>query len=360
MQLKDRYKYFPQMEHYDSLKVKYCPYLMFKTENNYCSEVVNTDANGFRYSGADGRLQVGNLEPTGSVNIFTGGSSAFGVGATSDKSTISAYLSKATNSRWINFSGRAHVSTQEFITFAYYRDLLPSVGNIVIFSGFNDLYLYYASNYFNEQVGTFFNASDWIKKMNSNHSFRSVIARPLINKMLTIIYGAHHFSLLSDADAVHALFRKIPLGQFEAKFYNNDVINRHNEKPSEVLDIIRRNISNWRVMADSYNAKITYVLQPFSNWLPDRSLTENEKHVFDILDYSGGESWKVFSESINGLHSWYSKELSVICEEQKINYYDSNSFLNKDSNQDIFVDRVHLTDYGNKILSDYILEKIWN
>ena len=60
------------------------------------------------------------------------------------------------------------------------------------------------------------------------------------------------------------------------------------------------------------------------------------------------------------MHSWYSRELSKICEEQNINFYDSNSFLNKNFNEDIFVDRIHLTDNGNKILSDSILEKLWN
>jgi len=359
MHLKDRYKYYPQMEEYDALALQHMPYLMFRAENNYCSEVVNTDSNGFRFSGLDGKLQVDNLEHVDAVNIFTGGSSAFGVGATSDKCTISAYLSKATNSRWINLSGRAYSSTQEFITFAYYRDLLPSIGNVVIFSGFNDLYLYFVANYFNKQVGSFFNANDWINKMNSDYGFRSIIARPLINKMLAITYGAQNFTHMSDKDAVNILFHKMPKHQFEGKFYSKNLLSKHNEKPSEVLDIIRRNISNWKVMADSYNAKITYVLQPFSNWLPDRSLTENEKHVFDILDHSGGESFIQTLEKMSGLHSWYSKELSKVCEEQKINYYDSNSYLNKNFNEDIFVDRVHLTDYSNKILSEYILEKVW-
>ena len=111
-------------------------------------------------------------------------------------------------------------------------------------------------------------------------------------------------------------------------------------------------------MAEHYNAKITYVLQPFANWLPDRLLTDNEKHVFDILDRTGGKNWRILSESINGLHRWYSKELSKVCEEQNINYYDSNNFLNKDFGEDIFVDRVHLTDFGNKIISNFIMEKI--
>jgi hypothetical protein len=360
MHMKQRYKYYPQMEHYDSLVAIPSPYLMFKSQSNYCSDIVNTDSNGFRFSGADGKLKADSLDQTGSVNIFTGGSTAFGVGATSDKSTIPAYLSKATNSRWVNFSGRAYTSTQEFISFAYYRDLHPAIDNIVIFSGINDIFLYFASKYFNGQMGTFFNASDWMEKMNSDFRFRSLIARPFINKMLGLIYGPLDFQLISDRDAVNLFFRKISMSQVETKLSSYDSISQHSENPSEVIDVLRSNMSNWKIMADSYNAKITYFLQPFSNWLPNRSLTENEKHVFDILDHIGGEGWRNSSESLSGLHAWYSRELSKVCDEKNINYFDSNSLLNKDYNEDIFVDRVHLTDYSNKIVSDFIVEKIWN
>jgi len=362
MNIKDRYKYYPQMKHYDALSQKFTPYLMFTSLNNYCSDVLNTDSHGFRLSGADGKLQVDNLNRAGSINILTGGSTAFGVGATSDKSTISALLSKETNNSWVNFSGRSYVSTQEFISFAYYRDLLPSVENIVIFSGVNDLYLYFASKYYNEQMGGFFNSTNWVNKINTDSRLRSIMTRPLINKILNVIYGAHDFKLISNRDAFNLLFRKksMNMKQIRTTLSQFNPIIEHNKNPTEVLNVLRRNISNWKIMADAHNAKITYVLQPFSNWLPNRSLTENEKSVFDILDNEGGENWRIISESINSLHSWYSEELSKICEEKNINYYDSNNCLNKDFNEDIFVDRIHLTDYGNKIISDNILEKIWN
>ena len=360
MSIKERYKYYPQMEQYDDLEPLLVPYLMFKSQNNYSSDIVNTDSNGFRFSGADGKLRIDNFDRTGTVNIITGGSTAFGVGATSDKSTISAYLSNATNSRWVNFSGRAYVSTQEFLSFAYYRDLLPCIDNIVIFSGVNDLYLYFASKYYNRHMGSFFMANNFINKMNLDFRFWVFTTRLIINKILDVIYGRHDFNLISNRDAINLLFRRTSIGQIEQKLTKYNAISKHAENPIEVLDVLRRNISNWKIMADSYNAKVTYVLQPFANWLPDRLLTDNEKYVFNLLDRTGGENWKVLSESINGLHRWYTKELSKVSEEQNINYFDSNSFLNKDFNDDVFVDRIHLTDFGNKIISDFILENIWS
>ena len=356
--MKERYKYYPQMEYYDSLDSIPSPYLMFKSKSNYRSDIVNTDSKGFRFSGEDGRLRTDNLDQTGSINILTGGSAAFGVGATSDKFTIPAFLSKETGSRWVNFSGRAYTSTQEFISFAYYRDLHSSIENIVIFSGFNDIYLYFVSKYFNRQMGTFFSANDWVEKMNSNFRYRSLISRPFINQILRLMYGPLDFQLISDREVYNLLFRKVSISKVKANLSIHYPTSQYSENPTEVIDILRRNISNWKIMADSYNAKITFFLQPFSNWLPNKSLTDNEKNVFDILDNIGGEGWKTSSESLNSLHSWYSEELSKICFEHNINYFDSNNILDKDFNEDIFVDRVHITDYCNKILSEFIVKMI--
>ena len=362
--MKRRYKYFPQMEHYDSLGSIPSPYLMFKSKSNYCSDIVNTDSNGFRFSGADEKLISDSLDQKSSVNIFTGGSTAFGIGATSDKNTIPAYLSKMTNSRWVNFSGRAYSSTQEFISFAYNRGLHPNIENIVIFSGINDIFLYFVSQYFDGKMGTFYNANAWMdwttKRMRGQYRLRSKIVRPFIDKMLGLIFGPLDFQVLSDRDAVNLILRRISINQFKKELESFGCLNQHIKNPNEVIDVFRNNMSNWKTMSNSYNAKITYVLQPFSSWLPNRSLTENERKVFDILDQIGGDRWRDASENVSTLHAWYSKELSKVCDEQKINYLDSNNLFNKDYNRDMFVDRVHLTDYSNKILSAFIVENIWN
>ena len=76
------------MEVYDKLIINWAPYLMFFNQPNFRSSVVNTDSRGFRFSGMMGKGD--NLTKSKSVNIFSGGSTAFGVGSTSDKNTIEA------------------------------------------------------------------------------------------------------------------------------------------------------------------------------------------------------------------------------------------------------------------------------
>jgi len=361
MSLSDRYQYYPQMEHYDSLGQQLMPYLMFKSQNNYTSDVVNTDSNGFRLSGVNGLSKLDRLNKlrVQSVSVFTGGSSAFGIGATADKYTISSILSEKMNCEWVNLSGRAYVSTQEFISFLYYRDLLPSIDNIVIFGGVNDLYIYFASKYYNKQLGSFFSASNFFKN-NRDQRWRTVVIRPIVNKILGVLYGGYDFDNISNSDIFDLLLRKTTVDKIIKNDCQGDTINSHNKKPIEVLDILRRNMANWKVMSDYYNVKVLYVLQPFADWTANHVLTDNERKVFDILDETGGDRWKTLSDNILNLHEWYSMELESLCKDEGIEFYDSNGVLDGDFNEDVFVDRIHLTDFANQKISNFIMDKLWN
>ena len=197
-----------------------------------------------------------------------------------------------------------------------------------------------------------------MNNMNRDLRPRTLVTRPIINKLLKLMYGENDFNLVSNKDAINLLFRRTPINKILQHLSQYDTINTHNQNPSEIIDVFKRNISNWKIMADHYNAKITFILQPFANWLDDQTLTSNEKEVFELLDRLGGENGKIIFDKMNGLHNWYSKELNKACNEKKINYFDSNLIFNGNHGKDIFVDRVHLTDYGNKILSNFILEKI--
>jgi len=330
------------------------------SQSDYTSNSVNTDSSGFRISGYD-NVGVDSLIKDEPVDIFTGGSAAFGVGATSDKTTIPALLSGDLKNRWINFSNSAYTSTQEFISFMYYRSTIHSVENIVIFSGINDLYLYFASKYFNENMGAFFYASDYFYKMIGDCRFRTVLGRPVVNNFLRILYGEHDFELLSNKDSFDLLVHKQSISQIEEIIAQYNVINSHKKYPTEVINVLRRNLSNWKIVASYFNARLIYVLQPFSNWLPNRKLTFNEKVVFDILDKEGGKNWKLLSKDIDELHEWYSGEINRACKEQEVCFWDSHeAFMGVTTTEDVFVDRVHLTDFGNQMISEYIKEKLWS
>lgn len=332
---------------------------MFFNQSNFCSEIVNTDSYGFRLAGIGGKQRFDKLNKSIAINILIGGSVAFGVGATGDSATIPAVLSRQTEQPWMNFGGRAHTSTQEWVSFSYHRDMFEKMGNIVIFSGFNDLYLYFASKYFNEKMGSFFFASKYFESMMNDNNLKSSYTRPIINKLLSIKYGNYDFNRLSSKDSIKLLCNKITVSQAGLEDVQEDTIQEHREQPYEVVDVLRRNISNWKIFANHYNARLTYILQPFANWLSIRKPTIKEKTVFDILDNEQKSNWKTLSEKINGLHEWFSGQLKLVCEKENIDFHDSNTVIDHEKHtDDVFVDRVHLTDYGNQIISDYIVDII--
>ena len=72
---------------------------------------------------------------------MVGGSAVFGVGATSDNSTISSFLSENLGQLTLNFGGRAFSSNQELNLFSQVAYKYPNIKNIILFSGINDIYL---------------------------------------------------------------------------------------------------------------------------------------------------------------------------------------------------------------------------
>ena len=87
MSLKEKYDIVPYMETYDRLINRWRPFVMHSNQPNYTSKVVNTDRHGFRLThNKDGNvIEFDTKDP---VNIFIGGSTAFGVGATKDEMTL--------------------------------------------------------------------------------------------------------------------------------------------------------------------------------------------------------------------------------------------------------------------------------
>src|SRR5215218_4604851 len=87
----------------------YLPYLMYFGRPDFASRAVNTDRAGFRVStGPDGaKASAGGDIPSGPVRILMGGSTALGVGATGDATTLASLLWSryAPSLACLNFAG---------------------------------------------------------------------------------------------------------------------------------------------------------------------------------------------------------------------------------------------------------------
>jgi hypothetical protein len=120
------------MRDYDELGMRqeWVPHLMYFHPRNVALKSVTTDEFGFR--------NTTGAKPGAPTALLVGGSSVFGIGATSDAMTIPSLLNTATKYSWLNFGGRAFNSTQEAIL-VHLSNTKKIEGPIVVMSGANNL-----------------------------------------------------------------------------------------------------------------------------------------------------------------------------------------------------------------------------
>lgn len=318
-----RLRLAPQMAEYDKLGALSVPrpYVMFSGAPNYRSSVVNTDKQGMRHSC---------MRAEGDYGIIVGASAAFGVGASADVHALGPLLFLNTNIPWLNFAGRAFTSAQELILFQSIK-LPRSLGKlreIVIFSGFNDLFLYHYASNFDPTFGAFF----------FSDSYR-LFAPPVPQGWRRKLFKRLAYPILGETpDYVSGAFPGLlwPSSRDERK---------QQAKPDRqvVTDIFARNMQLWKLFAADLGAKLTFVLQPVATWMGKR-LTPEEAEIFAELDRE--LLWQRGIASMTpATGAWLRANLAIVCRELSIAWLDMNSIL-ADRTDWLFVDRVHLNDAG--------------
>ena len=334
---------------YDRIGDIWLPYIMFYHQENYSSLVVNTDSRGFRVS-IKNNLAVKDFKNENDlpVAILIGGSTAFGVGATDDSKTITSLLNAKSDLLWFNFGGRAFNSTQEILLFLLNHHHLKNINKVVIFSGINNLAIYYSSKKFNQDYGQLFFHSQFNKQMNygtidNKKKIILAISNFLFHKKVDDIIN---YKYLSKNDFLKKLFWEIRHKHGVKEVVWDELENSTNNK-KDILKVFERDLSNWQLLSNALGFKIYYVLQPFANWMA-RTKSKEEEDLFSILD-DYRPAWKVLKNKIgHDVYLWFRESLGEICEKFGINFIDMNSLLLNPAldGKWLFVDRIHLTDLG--------------
>ena len=344
-----RHKIAPQMKIYDVLDFQFLPHLMFTQSPNFRSKVINTDSRGFRFSVMKKKKSVFNIDKKKKSILILGGSTAFGVGASSDSKTISGILSKKTKYNFLNLAGRGYSGLQESITLISNIDEISrsNIKKIIIFSGLNDLYL--NSSFVSRYPGIFYFYSDFISAMNNYYfSFKKRFILKIINFFLMIIKddNDYDFKSLDRKNIINFIFSK--------KFRKFFLHNKRYEK-LKLQQIINRNFRMYKSLEKTFNCKVIFVFQPILKICKNPSIVEKK-----LLDYSKlyfpEENKKLNNFLSKTLYKRFTKIFKNISRKNKIKYYDSNIFLKKKNlkNETLFVDNVHLNDRGNEIISWYL------
>jgi hypothetical protein len=317
----------PQMRDYDELGMRqeWVPHLMYFHPRNVALKSVTTDEFGFR--------NTTGAKPGAPTALLVGGSSVFGIGATSDAMTIPSLLNTATKYNWLNFGGRAFNSTQEAIL-VHLSNTKKIEGPIVVMSGANNLTRSLMSGSFSKMFGAFFHQGLFESQMRSAVVGNRALARQLIA----------------------GLRERFVFGK---KQHSQDASNPSHSKTASydaMLTVFERDCEYFQMLAKQNSTSASFVMQPFAPWI-QKSLTTQETELFKLLDQEAEGFSRVLSELAERKQQ-YTQDLQAICARTGMKFVDLNTASELQKPEWLFVDRVHLTDAGYSVVAKLLVRDL--
>lgn len=329
------YRHAPQMRDYDSKAVAgvwWAPYVMFHCGfPNAASPSVNTDGLGIRYTIDSGGNRVSpEMLATSKVagrpvSLVVGGSTAFGIGATSDAKTVPSLLNQMTDRLWLNLGMRSWVLSQNLVQFLFIRRLFDRIDTIVLYSGLNDLDIFMISELTTLPYGPFYGWREFFSRTNTEFydSARGEYAFPT------------------------------ELGQMLARLHQpeggRDIF----------LDLLDNCFAGWSMVAQHHGARVVFCLQPVHAW-HQRAPSLEEKELMTERFSQYPKSEKLFEEETHAYRSWYRAALERLTSQHGMAFIDLNEAFDVPEldGSFLFVDPWHLTDRGSEVVARAIAQGI--
>ena len=337
-----------QKDPYSPFYKKYLhPYYFFslphktKQIHDINNDIVSLDKNGFR----ENRLALSKNKNT-KIGFLLGGSTAFSQYSSSNETTIASYMSNE-NIKFLNLNAPSWNSHQELISLLKVNQ---KFNYSVSLSLANDLILGIHNCKSNlivdspESFDQLDNHFKYIGKFKNNSLFSNLKAR-LANLFL-------------DTSILYTLITRPEMINRRAKASNFNFNEITKNCLDKLIKIFIENQINMEMISKSRNAKHFLVIQPFF------SLHNNSNHK--LLKTIDSNFVKIINYVVNNVMT------SRFCNKNCLNLANVFDLENKeeipliknDKNQNysprIFIDEVHLTDTGNKILANAITRKFFN
>ena len=342
---------------YKNMHNEFRPYVMFTNAPNYQNQYVNTDEFGFRLSSNinNKKISLKTLNKEEKCNVVLGGSTVFGMGASSDAKTIPSYISK-TGIFCQNFGVRGATSHQEFLIFQNFVKFLPRIKNVYLISGVNDLAVASQDkSFFYPEFGCVFSEEMQFHNFWSQYSALTKIKWQIGKSKFFIIidYLCRKFFLVRKFFSLMNFFlpsnkhQKDNLSKPEATF---------NEKFLHLKKSLSNDLRCWNALSKEFDFKIIYVLQPAIRW-SNKKLNNHEKFLSNNQRISVGK--KFYDSFMNKeIYQNFKKFVHLECKKNEIDFLDSNEILNEfPEDKNFFLDLCHLTDDGNEYIAKKLIEK---
>ncbi|WGV19671.1 hypothetical protein QIY50_20415 [Pseudomonas putida] len=314
------------------------PHTVHVHETGYRSGTINTDALGLRYSHCAGkRFSVAERGSAARINLLVGGSTALGIGASSDEHTVASHLSMLTGEVWLSLAGCGLNASQELLMFLTHQHRLGQLGHVVVLSGLNSL------------------------------------AHEALCEVLASLNGPQHAKAYQDfltsfsegiqataAPRRQSLWQRIgqALATSPVAMPATWTLSPPEKRLARAADNIGRTLRQWdRLLANSYST-LTFILQPLLPWCRD-SLPAGEQAMLDALQRQPANFDRLLDGAFDSqLHSAFFRRIKS--QADPVPCYDMNCMLSSSPvfGADLFIDRLHLNDLGNNALAKVITAKL--
>lgn len=319
------YELVPQMQFYHRLlhTQVWQPFVMRGCMPHIVRDELHTDQWGLRRTvGREGRnFTVESVSRDEPVDIVTGSSFAFGVGASNDAATLSSRLAEATGRATVQLAGHQHGLAQNFIQFMFFAGRYGAIRNIVL-AGFVELFHFHTCPTLFRQFGTFSNSQQFMVALNGE----------MKGKAARALYGAEKraFATLSH------------------------VPERQEAERALLRESIRNVMTTWCRFADAIGARLTVVMQPTPE-LQERARSPEEAELLGNYDAISGMR-EVMDRCLRDHRDWHGADMAELAGELGFTWLDLNAVLNRRFDGEwLHVDPVHMVDQGYRRAAELIL-----
>jgi len=344
-----RYSLIPQMKAYDVIGHEWKPYLMFLQKSNFKSQFVNTDSFGLRYSTSRDNTNIPYTlidKPSSKLLdefAIVGGSTAFGVGASSDNDTIASHLSQMNKVNVYNLGGRAFSGFQSLILFQILASRLSNLKYLIIMSSINDIFLPHYVKLRDNNLAPFYYQNNFYEQLN----------QPTTSTLKKILHNILPSEKKQEIDWLwddkYEILKKIFNLNKKKQTESNANVQTFNYKKS-TADTLKI----WKMFSESMNFKVIYAFDVIQK-LCDHELSDEERKIFGMLK-------KTYSKKINDVitqlsmdrYDEYKNFVKEECLKNDFMYFDTNKVIGdpKYNKKWLFVDSIHYTDLGYKIIAE--------
>lgn len=359
-----RLKHYPWSADYAGMRMEFRPFVMFMNPANYRSAAVNTDRLGFRqqHDPWGNLLDLDRLGSYEACDVFIGNSAAFGVDASSDKTTVAAVLNRLrckpgeTYVPIVNLAVRGATMQQELATFLIAKKFLPPVRNIISMTGIIEvMYCIMNRAIFYPDFGSVNNETDFFYEMTrAYHSDPNPFHR-----WLGVLHGWLDTDFYQSrlARLIFRLYCKAT--HFDRRLPLRPIPALDNGKREAVMARLANDLDTWSVVARGTGARMHYVLQPIFGWTKKRpSPIEQTIMVVDRINIPSLARY-----AYEAFHGPFAADVRQLCEVAQIDFHDANLWFDTADcdGRSLFTDVCHMSDEGSEILAHYLDAHLrWN